>query len=108
MTLCALNQVPNEMVKCNSCGATHAFYQCPSLTGMDKEAQKMYFRARALEKRNAKKLQYQVDQVCAEDDQDNQEDTDDYLAANADMTNWTKEDWIDFQNGSFVPSPSNF
>ena len=97
MILCAVNQVPNGMVKCNSCGMTHAFYQCPSLTGMDEEAQKMYFQAQALEKCNAKKLQYQVDQVYTGDDQNDQEDTDDYLVTNADMTNWTKEDWIDFQ-----------
>ena len=35
---------------------------------MDEEAQKTYFRTKALEKRQAKKTQYQVDQVYAEDD----------------------------------------
>jgi hypothetical protein len=55
--ICALNQAPTGAVKCNVCATTHTFYQCPSLTGMDEEAQKMYFRMRALEKRNAKKTQ---------------------------------------------------
>jgi hypothetical protein len=108
MLIAALQQAPSGQVNCNSCGMIHPFYQCPSLEGMDVEAQKVYFRARAMEKNNAKKVQYQVNQVYVEDDQDDQDDTDNYSAANTDMTNWTKEDWIDFQRGSFVPSPPNF
>jgi hypothetical protein len=82
----------------------------PITVGMNEEAKKVYFCARALEKRNAKRTQYKVDQVHADDeysgnDQDAQEDQEDYLVANDDMTNWTREDWIDYQNGSFVPSP---
>ena len=76
---------------------------------MDEEAQKAHFRARALEKRQAKQTQYQVDQVYAEDDQDDQDDDDEYAGASDDMSNWTKEDWAGFQNGSFAPySRPNF
>jgi hypothetical protein len=69
---------------------------------MDEEAQKAHFRARALEKRQAKKTQCQVDQVCAEDDQDDQDDDDECAGASNDMSNWTQEDWAGFQNGSFT------
>ena len=62
---------------------------------MDEEAQKTYFQMRALEKRSTKKTQCQVDQVYAEDDQCDQEDINDDSVPNADMTNWTKEDFID-------------
>ena len=65
MTVCVLHQAPSGIVNCNICNTTHAFYQCPALSDMDEEAQNAYFRARALEKRQAKKTQYQVDQVTA-------------------------------------------
>ena len=61
MIICVLHQAPSGMVNCNVCNTTHAFYQCPTLHDMDEEAQKAYFRARALEKHQAKKMQYQVD-----------------------------------------------
>ena len=109
MIVCALHRAPSAMVNCNVCSTTHAFYQCPTLNDMDEEAQKAYFRARALEKRQAKKTQYQVDQVYAEDDQDDQDDDDEYAGASDDMSNWTQEDWAGFQNGSFAPySRPNF
>ena len=85
MIICALNQAPTGTVKCNVCATTHTFYQCPSLTGMDEEAQKTYIRMRALEKRSAKKTQYQVDQFYADEDEDDQDE--DYSVPNADMTN---------------------
>ena len=78
---------------------------------MDEEEQKAYFRARALEKRQAKKTQYQVDQVYAEDDHvDQQEyDNDECAHVSDDVDDWTKEDWVAFQNGSFTPySRPNF
>jgi hypothetical protein len=76
---------------------------------MDEEVQKAYFQARALEKRHAKKTQYQIDQVYAEDDQYDQDDDDECAGASDDMSNWTKEDWVGFQNGSFAPySRPNF
>ena len=99
--ICALRQAPSGMVNCNICNTTHTFYQCPTLHDMDEEVQKAYFRARALEKWQAKKTQYQVDQVYAEDDE--------YADASDDMSNWTKEDWVAFQTGSFAPySRPNF
>ena len=66
----------------------------------------MYFRMRALEKHNAKKTQYQVDQVYADKDDDDQDE--DYSGPNDNMTNWTKEDFIDYQNGSYVPGQRKF
>ena len=50
-------------------------------------------------------MQYQVDQVCAEDDYvDQQEyDDDEYAHVSNDMDDWTLEDWVAFQNGSFAP-----
>ena len=100
MTVCALHQAPSGIVNCNVCNTTHAFYQCPALTDMDEEAQKIYFRTRALEKRQAKKTQYQVDQVCAEDDYADQQEYDD---DDCNMDNWKPEDWLAFQNGTFTP-----
>ncbi len=100
MTICALHQAPSGIVNCNVCNTTHAFYQCPALSDMDEEAQKAYFQARALEKRQAKKTQYQVDQVSAEDDYTDQQEYDD---DDCNMDNWKPEDWIAFQNGSFAP-----
>ena len=100
MTVCALHQAPSGIVNCNVCNTTHAFYQCPALTDMNEEAQKIYFRTRALEKRQAKKTQYQVDQVYAEDDDADQQDYDDY---DLNMDDWTPEHWLGFQNGSFAP-----
>jgi hypothetical protein len=110
MMVCALNQVPTGQVNCNSCNAVHAFYKCPSRPGMDEEAQKAFFRARALEKCNSKCNQYKVDQIPADDeyngsDQEDHEDCEDYLASHDDMSNCTKEDWVDYENGSFVPNP---
>jgi hypothetical protein len=107
MMVCALGQVPTGQVNCNSCNAVHAFYKCISLAGMDEEAQKVFFRAKALEKRNQKRNQYRVDQIRTDDEHSgsDQDDHEGYSAANDDMTNWTREDWIDFQNGSFVPNP---
>ena len=67
---------------------------------MDEEAQKTYFRTRALEKRQAKKTQYQVDQVCAEDEDADQQESEDY---DLNMDDWTPEHWLAFQNGSFTP-----
>ena len=97
-------------VNCNSCGTVHTFYQCPSLAGMNSEAQKVYFHAQALEKHNAKRTQYMVDQVRADDeysgsDQDVQEDQEDYSAANDNMANWTREDWIDYPKWFFCTKP---
>jgi hypothetical protein len=61
----------------------------------------------ALEKHNSKRNQYKADHIRADDEYSgsDQEDHKDYLASHDDMSNWTKEDWVDFQNGSFVPNP---
>jgi hypothetical protein len=106
MMVCALNEVPTGQVNCNSCNTVHAFYQCPSLAGMNEEAQKVYFHAKALEKHNAKRNQHKMDQIRVDDEYSgrDKEDHEDYSAANDDMSNRTREDWIDYQNGSFVPN----
>jgi hypothetical protein len=107
MMMCALNQVPTGQVNRNSCNTIHAFCKCPSLPGMDEEAQKAFFRARALEKHNSKQNQYKVNQIPADDEcsGSDQEDHEDYSATNNDMSNWTSKDWVDFQNVSFAPNP---
>jgi hypothetical protein len=106
--VCALNQVPSGQVNCNSCCLVHAFHKCLSLPGVDNEAQKAFFHARALEKRNSKCTQYKVDQIRADDEcsGSNQEDHEDFSASHDNMSNWTSEDWVDYQNGSFVPRPN--
>jgi hypothetical protein len=108
MMMCTLHQVPSGQVNYNSCGSVHAFYECPSLPGMDKEAQKAFFRARALEKCNSKCTQCNMNQIRVDDkcSGSDQEDHEDFLASHDDMSNWTGEDWVDYQNGSFVPKPN--
>jgi hypothetical protein len=75
---------------------------------MDKEAQKAFFRARALEKHNSKCTQYKADQIRADDEcsGSDQEDHEDFPASHDNMSNWTSEDWVNYQNGSFVSSPN--
>ena len=74
---------------------------------MGKEAQKAFFRARALEKRNSKRNHYNMNQICA-DDECSGSDREDHEEVSTsrldDMPNWTSEDWVDYQNGSWVPN----
>jgi hypothetical protein len=66
MMVCAVNQVSIGQVNCNSCNTVHTFYQCPSLAGMDEEAQKAFFHAKPLEKCNSKRNQCRVNQIRAD------------------------------------------
>jgi hypothetical protein len=111
MMVCAVHQVPAGQVNCNTCDTVHTFYECPSLPGMDREAQKQFFHTKALEKCNSKRNQYNVNQICDDDecsDRDREEHHEDVPASRStDTPNWGNQDWVDYQRGSLV-SDQNF
>jgi hypothetical protein len=96
MRTLSVHQITAGQVSCNTCNMVHAFYECPSQPGMDKEAQKVYFHAKALEKRNSKHHQC-INQIFAEYECSNGEEynEDAPAARSMDTTDWTNEDWID-------------
>jgi hypothetical protein len=75
---------------------------------MIKEAQKLFFLAKALEKRNSKCTQYNVNQICADDSGSDQEEQDEDASTSrsTDTSNWTSADWLDYQSGALVPGPN--
>jgi mRNA deadenylase 3'-5' endonuclease subunit Ccr4 len=89
-------------VNCNACGMAHAFYECPSLPGMDKDAHHPYFHSKALEKHNSKHHQH-VSQIHVDDECGDGEEYDEDAPAmqSMDTTNWTNEDWLDHQSAAW-------
>jgi hypothetical protein len=82
----------------------HAFYECPTLPGMDKDAHRQYFRSKAFEKLNSKHHQY-VNQIYADDEcSDGEEyDKDTTAVQSMETTAWTNEDLLDYQSGAWEP-----
>jgi hypothetical protein len=103
MLMLAVHQVVVSQVSHNTRGVVHAFYECPSLPGVDKDAQKQYFCAKALEKCDSKCHQW-VSQIHADGECSNGEECDGDAPAvrSMDTTNWTNEDWLDYQSGAWI------